>query len=41
MSTVSSKKRSNASNAVLYALFIAGTIVVVNLIGTRLFGRID
>jgi gliding-associated putative ABC transporter substrate-binding component GldG len=41
MSTVSSKKRSNASNAVLYALFIAGAIVLVNLIGTRLFGRLD
>jgi gliding-associated putative ABC transporter substrate-binding component GldG len=41
MSTVSSKKRSNASNAILYALFVAGAVVLVNLIGTRIFGRVD
>ena len=37
----SSKKRAYASNAILYAIFIVGAIVLVNLIGTRFFGRID
>ncbi len=41
MSTTSSKKRAYASNAILYALFVVGVIVLVNLIGTRFFGRID
>jgi gliding-associated putative ABC transporter substrate-binding component GldG len=42
MSTSSSnKKRAYASNAILYALFVVGVIVLVNLIGTRFFGRID
>ena len=35
------QKRSYASNAVATALFIIGAIVVVNLLGTRLFGRLD
>jgi gliding-associated putative ABC transporter substrate-binding component GldG len=35
------KKRSSASNAALYTLFAVGAIVVVNLISTRVFGRID
>ena len=41
MSTTSSKKRAYASSALLYALFVIGAIVLVNLIGTRFFGRID
>jgi ABC-type uncharacterized transport system involved in gliding motility auxiliary subunit len=40
MST-SSKKRSYASNALLYAFFVAGALVLVNLIGMRLFRRLD
>jgi gliding-associated putative ABC transporter substrate-binding component GldG len=39
--SISSKKRNYASNAVLYAAFVAGALVLVNLIGTRLFGRLD
>jgi ABC-type uncharacterized transport system involved in gliding motility auxiliary subunit len=39
--SISSKKRSFASNAILYAVFVGGAIILVNLIGTRLFGRID
>jgi gliding-associated putative ABC transporter substrate-binding component GldG len=35
------KKRSSASNAALYTLFTIGAIVVVNLIATRVFGRLD
>ncbi len=35
------KKRSYASNAILYAVFVAGALVLVNLISTRVFGRID
>jgi ABC-type uncharacterized transport system involved in gliding motility auxiliary subunit len=35
------KKRASASNAALYTLFTIGAIVVVNLIGTRVFGRLD
>src|SRR3954471_8776008 len=35
------KKRASASNAVLYALFIFGAIVAVNVLSTRVFGRID
>jgi len=35
------KKRTYASNAVLSALFVIGAIVVVNLLSTRLFGRVD
>ncbi|HJX51934.1 MAG TPA: GldG family protein [Polyangia bacterium] len=41
MSTTSSQKRAYASSALLYALFVIGAIVLVNLIGTRFFGRID
>ena len=40
MST-SSRKRAYASNAILYALFVVGVVVLVNLIGTRFFGRLD
>ena len=39
--SISKKKRNYASNALLYALFIVGAVVLVNLIGTRVFGRID
>jgi ABC-type uncharacterized transport system involved in gliding motility auxiliary subunit len=39
--SISKKKRSYASNAILYAVFVAGAVVLVNLIGTRLFGRLD
>ena len=41
MSTISHKKRSYASNAILYAVFLAGAVVLVNIIGTRVFGRLD
>jgi len=40
MST-SSKKKSYASNAILYAVFVAGALVLVNIIGARLFSRVD
>src|SRR5512137_1500693 len=39
--SISKKKRSYASNAILYAVFVVGAMVLVNLIGTRVFGRID
>ena len=35
------QKRTYASNAALYTLFTIGAIVVVNLIATRVFGRLD
>jgi ABC-type uncharacterized transport system involved in gliding motility auxiliary subunit len=35
------RKRTYASNATVYAVFIIGAIVLVNLIGTRVFGRLD
>jgi gliding-associated putative ABC transporter substrate-binding component GldG len=35
------RKRSSASNATTYVLLIIGAIVAVNLIGTRVFGRLD
>jgi len=35
------KKRIYASNSLLYAAFVFGAIVVVNLLSTRVFGRID
>jgi len=35
------QKRSYASNATAFALFAIGAVVVVNLISTRVFGRID
>ncbi len=39
--SISSKKKSYASNVVLYAFFVAGALVLVNLLGTRLFTRVD
>jgi gliding-associated putative ABC transporter substrate-binding component GldG len=39
--SISSKKKSYASNVILYAIFVAGAVVLVNLLGTRLFGRLD
>ena len=39
--SISSKKKSFASNAILYAIFVGGAIILVNLLGTRLFGRVD
>jgi gliding-associated putative ABC transporter substrate-binding component GldG len=39
--SMNKKKRSYASNATVYAVFIIGGIVFVNLIATRLFGRLD
>lgn len=41
MSSPSEKKRTYASNAILYAIFVAGAVVLVNLISTRYFGRVD
>ncbi len=41
MTTDKRKKRAYASNALLYSAFIVGAIVVVNLLGTRVFGRVD
>jgi ABC-type uncharacterized transport system involved in gliding motility auxiliary subunit len=41
MSTTSKKKRAYASSAILYSFFVVGVIVLVNVIGTRVFGRID
>jgi len=35
------RKRSYASNATMYAVFTIGAIVLVNLIATRVFGRLD
>src|SRR5690348_4112984 len=35
------RKRSSASNATTYVVLIIGAIVLVNLIGTRVFGRLD
>jgi ABC-type uncharacterized transport system involved in gliding motility auxiliary subunit len=35
------KKRSYASNATVYAVFTIGALVLINLIGTRVFGRLD
>jgi len=35
------KKRAYASNAILYVLFAIGAVVAVNLISTRVFGRLD
>ena len=39
--SISSKKKSYASNAILYTIFVAGAVILVNLIGMRLFGRLD
>jgi gliding-associated putative ABC transporter substrate-binding component GldG len=35
------RKRTYASNATVYAVFVIGAIVLVNLIATRVFGRLD
>jgi len=35
------KKRVDASNAILFAVFVTGAIVAVNLLSTRAFGRLD
>lgn len=35
------KKRANASNAAVYLIAVLGIVVLVNLIGTRVFGRLD
>src|SRR5688500_11046126 len=35
------RKRAYASNALLYALFAVGALVLVNLLSTRVFGRLD
>jgi gliding-associated putative ABC transporter substrate-binding component GldG len=40
-SEMTRRKRSSASNATTYVLLIIGAVVAVNLIGTRLFGRLD
>jgi gliding-associated putative ABC transporter substrate-binding component GldG len=39
--SISNKKRSYASNTLLYAFFVVGALILVNLIGTRVFGRLD
>jgi gliding-associated putative ABC transporter substrate-binding component GldG len=39
--SASPKKRAYASNVILYALFVVGVIVLVNLLSTRFFGRVD
>jgi ABC-type uncharacterized transport system involved in gliding motility auxiliary subunit len=35
------RKRTYASNATIFAIFVIGGIVLVNLIATRVFGRLD
>ena len=35
------KKRVSASNALMYSVLVVGIVVVVNLLGTRVFGRLD
>ena len=35
------RKRLSASNATSFVLLVIGAVVAVNLIGTRLFGRLD
>jgi ABC-type uncharacterized transport system involved in gliding motility auxiliary subunit len=37
----SPNKRKYASNTLLYAVFVTGVIVLVNVLSTRVFGRID
>jgi gliding-associated putative ABC transporter substrate-binding component GldG len=39
--SMNKKKRTVASNAAFYLLAVIGIIVAVNLIGTRVFGRLD
>jgi ABC-type uncharacterized transport system involved in gliding motility auxiliary subunit len=41
MATDKKKKRVYASNALLYAFFVVATVALVNLISTRVFGRLD
>jgi ABC-type uncharacterized transport system involved in gliding motility auxiliary subunit len=41
MATDSKKKRTYASNALLYTFFVVGVVVVANLLSTRIFGRLD
>jgi ABC-type uncharacterized transport system involved in gliding motility auxiliary subunit len=40
-SEMNQRKRSSASNATTYVLLVIGAVVAVNLISTRLFGRLD
>jgi ABC-2 type transport system permease protein len=40
-SKMNRRKRSSASNATAYVLLTIGAVVAVNLISTRLFGRLD
>jgi gliding-associated putative ABC transporter substrate-binding component GldG len=40
-SKMDQRKRSSASNATAYVLLTIGAVVAVNLISTRLFGRLD
>jgi ABC-type uncharacterized transport system involved in gliding motility auxiliary subunit len=40
-SKMDGRKRSYASNATVFAVFVIGGIVLVNLIATRVFGRLD
>jgi gliding-associated putative ABC transporter substrate-binding component GldG len=40
-SVMDKRKRTYASNAAIYTVFTIGAIVLVNLIGTRVFGRVD
>jgi gliding-associated putative ABC transporter substrate-binding component GldG len=41
MADMNQKKRTYASNATVYAVFTIGALVLLNLIGTRVFGRLD
>jgi gliding-associated putative ABC transporter substrate-binding component GldG len=38
---MSNKKRTYASNTLLYTLFVVGGVILLNLISTRVFGRLD
>lgn len=38
---MSKKKRTSASNAAFYLVAVIGIVVALNLIGTRVFGRLD
>ena len=35
------RKRASASNAAAYVLLTIGAVIALNLIGTRVFGRLD
>src|SRR5262249_34263777 len=41
MSNNNQQKKTYASNALMYAFFVIGAVVLLNLIGTRVFGRVD